>query len=105
MDKSISTSLRFIWAGSFSLTFFWVLNILKERFSGIKNFLNFYPPIGPLLGLFIFSILIMILSLFVLKSFNLKSQKKAYFTILISAILFFLMVFPPIFEIVVNFLR
>lgn len=105
MDKSISISLRFLWAGSFTLSFFWVLNILKESFSVIKNFLNFYPPVGPLLGLFIFSILVFILSLFVLKSLNLSNQKKAYFALIISAILFFLMVFPPVFEIIVGFLK
>lgn len=105
MGKNISTSLRFIWAGSFTLIFFWVLNILKESFSAVKDFLNFYPPVGPLLGLFVFSILVFVLSLFVLKTFNLSNQKKAYFAMLISAILFFLMVFPPIFEVVVNFLR
>lgn len=105
MDKSISTSLRFLWAGSFSLTFFWVLNILKESFSDIKNFLNFYPPVGPLLGLFIFSMFVFILSLLILKSFKLTNQKKAYFVMLISTILFFLMVFPPIFEVVVDLLH
>jgi hypothetical protein len=99
MEKSISTSLRFLWAGSFSLTFFWVLNILKEGFSFIKDFLNFYPPVGPLLGLFIFSILVFILSIFVLRSFKLTNQKKAYFAYVFSAILFFLMVFPPIFKV------
>lgn len=102
MEKNITTSLRFLWAGSFSLTFFWVLNILKESFNNIKEFLNFYPPIGPLLGLFIFSILAFILSLLTLKSVKLTDQKKAYFIMLISAILFSLMVFPPIFEIIVD---
>ncbi len=102
MDKNISTSLRFEWVASFSLTFFWVLNILKESFANIKNFLNFYPPIGPLLGLFVFSILIFILSLLILKSAKLENQKKAYFAMLISAILFSLMVFPPVFEVIVG---
>lgn len=105
MEKSISTSLRHIWAASFSLTFFWVLNILKESFSFIKDFLNFYPPIGPLLGLFIFSILVFMLTLLVLKSFKLTDQKKAYFAMLTSAILFSLMVFPPIFEVIVDLIK
>lgn len=105
MEKNIATSISFIWAGGFSLTFFWVLNILKESFSGIKDFLNFYPPVGPLLGLYIFSILIFIASLFFLKSLKLKNEKNAYFAILISAILFSLMVFPPIFEVVVGLFK
>jgi len=93
-----------LWAAGVSLTVFWKLNILKEAYVPVKNFLNFYPPVGPLLGLFIFSGLAFIISFFVFSLLKLKSQKVAFWVLLISSIVFFLMVFPPMFEPVVGLL-
>lgn len=93
-NKAIST----IWACSLTLTFFWVLNILKEANPAVKNFLNFYPPVGPLLGLFLVSILFFLTTLLVFPKKG-EDQKRAFWVLIISAIIFFLMTFPPIFEI------
>jgi len=89
-----------IWAASLTLIFFWILNILKEANSGVKNFLNFYPPVGPLLGLFIFSILSLFAFLIILQALKPTNQKTAFWALVSSSILFFLMVFPSVFEVI-----
>lgn len=93
-----------IWASSLSLTFFWILNIFKEANAGVKNFLNFYPPVGPLLGLFLFSILLLLI-LLILRPVRFSNQKTAFWALILSSILFFCMTFPPIFEIFVDFMK
>ena len=47
-----------------SLNAFWILIVLKGAYPAISKFMNFYPPIGPLLGLYIFSTLIFVLCFF-----------------------------------------
>lgn len=93
-------AISIIWSASLTLTFFWVLNIFKETNSQVKVFLNFYPPTGPLLGLFLVSILFF-LSLLLILPKKWKDQKRAFWVLIISTIIFFLMTFPPIFEIFV----
>lgn len=100
-----SKAIGIIWAGSLTLVFFWVLNIFKEAYPAFKNFLNFYPPVGPLLGLFLFSILSLFIFLIVLGRVGLKNQKTAFWMLIVSTILFFLMTFPPIFEIFVELFK
>lgn len=104
-DQDIFSSNAIVWASSVSLTFFWVLNIFKESFKVVKDFLNFYPPMGPLLGLFIFSTLVFILAYLLFRSLEIKDQKVSFWIMIISSIIFLLMVFPPIFEPIVQFLH
>lgn len=103
-DKDIYSSNAILWAASFSLTFFWILNIFKESYKAVKDFLNFYSPIGPLLGLFTFSIVVFILVFLLFRSFRIKDQRKSYWVVVIFSLLFLLMVFPPIFEPIVKLL-
>lgn len=98
-----SNSVQF--AAAISLTFFWILNILKETYKSAKDPLNFYPPIGPLLGLFISSIVVFIISLIALRFVKVGSQKTAFIVLCVSSILFFFMVFPPFFEPIVDLLK
>lgn len=92
-------------AASSSLTFFWVLNILKESFSPVKGFLNFYPPVGPLLGLFVFSIAVFAVAFLIFRKVRVEDQKLSFWVLMVSATVFSLMVFPPVFEVVVEFLH
>jgi len=85
-------------AAGLALNFFWVLNVLKESYAGVKSVLNFYAPVGPLLGLFISSSIVFFISFVVLVMIKPKSQKTAFWFYTISAIVFFFMVFPPIFK-------
>lgn len=98
METKQTQAIIAIWASSLALTFFWILNILKEGIAGIKSFLNFYPPVGPLLGLFLSSILSLFVFLIILHSVKPTNQKKSFWVLIVSAILFLLMTFPPIFE-------
>lgn len=103
-DQDIYSSNAILYSASVSLTFFWILNIFKESYKAVKAFLNFYPPIGPLLGLFIFSILVFILVFLLFRSFRIKDQRKSYWAVVIFSLLFSLMVFPPIYEPIVELL-
>ncbi|HEY4694857.1 MAG TPA: hypothetical protein VIH52_02755 [Candidatus Nanoarchaeia archaeon] len=103
-DQKVQPLNSALWAAALALNFFWVLNILKEAFSSTKNFLNFYPSVGPLLGLFVFSGVVFLASVLIFLITKPKSQKTAFWVYIISAIIFFFMVFPPIFEPLVGFL-
>lgn len=85
-------------SAAISLHFFWISNLLKTAYPGVKEFLDFYKPVGPLLSLFILSILAFIISLLIFRSIRIKSQNFAVKFYMISTILFVLMVFPPVFE-------
>lgn len=91
-----------LWGASLSLTFFWIINILKEAYPSFKSFLAFYPAVGPLLGLFIAAVLVFLVATFVLvkvNKFTAKfSESASFWVYVVSVLLFFLMVFPPIFE-------
>lgn len=97
-DKKIQQINSILWAAALTLNFFWILNILKESYKEVKAFLNFYPAVGPLLGLFLSSAVVLCLSYFVFAMIKPKSQKTAFWFYTISAIVFFFMVFPPIFN-------
>lgn len=92
-------------AAGISLLFFALLNIAKEANPAVKSFLNFYPPIGPLLGLFLFSTVTYIIFYYLLSALKPGSQKKAFWILLISSIAFFFLVFPPVFELIVALLK
>lgn len=103
-DKKIQQINSILWAAVVSVNFFWILNILKESYKGVKAFLNFYPAVGPLLGLFIFSGLVFIIAFLILVALKPKNQKLAFWAYLISVIAFFFMVFPPVWEPIVDVL-
>jgi hypothetical protein len=104
MDNIIKANSILI-AASISLIFFAILNIAKESNDFVKNLLNFYPPTGPLLGLFLSSILIFIFIYFLAFLLKPTNQKAAFFFILISSFVFFLLVFPPVFEPIVDLFK
>jgi hypothetical protein len=94
-------------AASLSLTVFWILNIFKEAFAPVKKVLGFYAPVGPLLGLFIVCLVVFFAGGYVIASRGLDkrlSDKKTLFLYVGTVILFFLMVFPPFFEPIVQVL-
>lgn len=97
-DQKIQQINSKLLAAGLTLNFFWILNILKESYADVKSVLNFYAPIGPLLGLFISSVIALCLSYFVFAMIKPKNQKTAFWFYAISIIVFFLMVFPPIFK-------
>jgi len=105
MEDKETQSIAMLWAASTALTFFWILNVAKEASSQVKSFLNFYPPVGPLLGLFSFSILILLISYVLIKSLKPKNQKAAFLALLTSSVLYFFMVFPPVYEIIVDLFK
>lgn len=81
-----------------SLNVFWISNVFKTANPGVKEFLDFYKPVGPLLGLFILSTLAFVVSLVIFRYFALGSQKFAVRFYIVSVIIFLFMVFPPILE-------
>ncbi len=110
MERIKAKSNSVILAAAITLNFFWVLNILKEAYKPVKDFLNFYNPTGPLLGLFIASLIVFALSMIIFSlifgnSLSKKgAQKFAIWFYIVSVILFFFMVFPPVFEPIVEIL-
>lgn len=103
-ETNIQRANAILWSAALALTFFWVLNLFKESYAGVKSFLNFYPSVGPLLGLFIFSGLLYLIAFFVFSLLKLNSQKAAFWMLLVSSVVFFLMVFPPVYEPIVHIL-
>lgn len=82
-----------------SLNAFWIINLAKTANESVKDTLDFYSPVGPLLGVFVASLVVLGLAFWVLRAAHVRiSEKFAYRFYVATAILFFLMVFPPIFE-------
>ena len=106
-------SIAAMYAGSASVTIFWVLIILKESYEGISNLLNFYKPVGPLLGLFILALATFAAIYYWAISFlrsvasekQRKHQIKASKVFITASILVFFMTFPPIFDVIVDLLK
>ncbi|MBI2595524.1 hypothetical protein HYW46_02185 [Candidatus Daviesbacteria bacterium] len=105
MDKKIIESNSIIYSSGTALTFFWILNIFKESFNVVKDFLNFYPPVGPLLGLFLSSSLLFILCFVIIPTFKPINQKFSFIFLWVSAVVFCLMVFPPISELFIKLIK
>lgn len=99
-SKILTLSFLLSTAASFNL--FWVMNILKAANTQFKRFLEVYPPVGPLSGLFLFSILALVV-LFLPFTVILQQHqqnlrvKEVVIIYFASAILLFVMTFPLIF--------
>ena len=106
-------SISSIWGGAASVTTIWVLVILKEAYKPIDSVLNFYKPVGPLLGIFVVSLIVF----WAVCSFRLskikelppnKLAKELYNSLkwfIIASVLVLFMTFPPIYNIVVDILK
>lgn len=112
IETKISSANTVLISGGLTLVVFWVLNILKTASSAVKNFLTFYKPIGPLLGLYIISIISFFIFRVILKNVKIKnpaspagSQNQAFGFYVVSIVLFVFMVFPSIFEPIVHILN
>ena len=105
-DQEIQISLANGYLVAAGLTFivFWKINILKEAYPSIKSFLEFYKPIGPLLGVFAVSLVAFFIFSALFQLIKVKNQGFAFWFFAISAVVFALMVFPPIFEPIVHIL-
>lgn len=105
-DKTLYLAKPSLLAASASLTVFWMLNIFKESYVPVKNTLNFYKPVGPLLGLFLVGIIVYVAGIYLFKrGLDKKLSDKAVFGLYsASAIIFFVMVFPPFFQPIVEVL-
>ena len=95
-----------LYAGTVGITIFWLLIIMKNASADVKEVLNFYPPVGPLLGGFVFGLIGFVIAYFVVVN-NMKKKKKgdldkhertSSVLFVISCVLIFFMTFPPIFE-------
>lgn len=105
MEKKVYQANSVLLAASAGLTVFWILNIFKETYPGVKAVLNFYPPVGPLLGLFLVSMAAMAVAYYLILKIKPKNQMVGFFVFSASAIIFALMVFPPIFEPLIKMLQ
>src|SRR3989344_5275123 len=93
-----SSANSYLISSGLALHFFWILNIFKEAYPGVKGFLTFYDPVGPLLGLFILSAAAFFVFVIVFKLIKINNQRFAYWVFVSATIIFVLMVFPPVFE-------
>src|SRR3989344_3691374 len=97
MEESYKAN-KYLVSASLTLLLFAAINIFKTAFSAFSATLNFYPPVGPLLGVYILSIIIYLISLGIFTAVKINSQKSVFWFFVFSAIAFLLLVFPPIFE-------
>ena len=99
-------SISIMYAASVSLNFYWLLVFFKHSVEPISDALNWYPPVGPLLALFILSLVAFGVSCWLFnRRFSEQGERSlkrhqalAAQTLVVSTILVFLMTFPPIFE-------
>jgi|GEM_PF-2416972 len=100
-----------MYSASLSLTVFWVLTILKEAFKAINQALNIHKGIGPLLSLFVISMLVLFLAYSPLLGYikNIKNKSgqvaKAFAFLVVATIVFTLMTAPLFYEPVVDLLK
>ena len=105
---SMQTIHATLFSAATSLNAFWILNIVKESSPAVKAFLNFYPVTGPLLGLYIASILVFLVSLALIRNVSLTQtgafMKFAGWYFILSVIVFFFGVFPPVYVPIVEWM-
>jgi len=103
-ETQVSLANSYLLAAGLTFVVFWVANILKEAYPSVKEFLEFYKPIGPLLGLFALSLASLVIFSAVFQVVRIKNQNFAVWFFAISALAFAVMVFPPVFEPIVHIL-
>jgi len=107
-EKYISAATMI--GASMGLHYFWIFNVLKEAYPQVKEGLTLYTPVGPLLGLFVISLVAMALVTFAAyfivrqKADAETVERESMDLLIVSTILFFFLVFPPIFEPLVDIL-
>lgn len=94
----IEKANSYLVSGGLTLHLFWILTLLKVAYPGLKGVLNFFTPVGPLLGVYLICSIAFLIFLGVFSVLKIKNQKKAYWFYVISVLLFVVMVFPPVFE-------
>ena len=102
-----------LYAGTAGLTVFWLTIIVKGVVSGVKSALNFYPDVGPLLGMFLVGFLTFIATYYLVvrimseqkKSVLTKHERTASILFVVSTVVIFIMTFPPIFEPIVDLFK
>ena len=97
MEDSYKTN-KYLVSASITLLLFALINIFKTAFPAFSATLNFYPPVGPLLGVYLLSIIIYLISLGIFTAVKIKNQSFTFWFFVVSTIAFLLLVFPPIFE-------
>lgn len=110
---SSSNSIAALYASSASVTAFWITIILKESYTGFSNLLNFYKPVGPLLGLFLLALFVFAAVYYAVNSkldgakvaSLRKHSQKSITVFMVSTILVFFMTFPPVFDFFVEILK
>ena len=105
---SLQTIHAILFSAATSLNAFWLLNVAKEASPAVKEFFNFYPVTGPLLGLYIASIIALVASFAAVRSLHVTRagafMKFSGWYFVLSVIIFFFAVFPPVYEPVVGWL-
>jgi hypothetical protein len=81
---------------------FGILNIGKYVFASFKAVLNFYPAVGPLLGLYVLCIIIYMLLVWLFSAVKIESQKLSLIFFVVGIVIFFFLVFPPVYEPIVH---
>ena len=108
MHMSMQTIHATLFSAATSLNAFWILNIVKESSPAVKAFLGFYPVTGPLLGLYIASILVFLVSLALIRNVPVTQtgafMKFAGWYFMLSVIAFFFGVFPPVYVPIVEWI-
>ena len=108
MHMSMQTIHATLFSAGTSLNAFWILNIVKESSPAVKAFLGFYPVTGPVLGVYIASILVFVILLAVLRNVPVTQtgafMKFAGWYFMLSVIAFFFGVFPPVYVPIVEWI-
>ena len=102
LETQVFLANGYLVAASLTFTVFWVANILKESYPSVKEFLEFYKPIGPLLGLFALSLAALVIFSALFQVVKIKNQNLAVWFFIVSTVVFAVMVFPPVFEPIVH---
>ena len=102
LETQVSLANGYLLAAGLTFIVFWVANILKESYPSVKELLEFYKPIGPLLGLFALSLAVLVIFSAFFQVIKIKNQNFAVWFFAISALAFAVMVFPPVFEPIVH---
>lgn len=100
MNRQYNIINSVIFAAATSLNTFWILIVLKGAYPPVSSFMNFHPPTGPLLGLYIFSILIFILC-FLAGWFAFQSRDKVWVSLnwyFMGSVVLYVFITLPVFH-------